>query len=65
MPIRNPLTEKHCQDIDYCLQTIPDIRDTIAAFEECGMDCTAEKEKLEAIQTAAATLKRKFNPLAE
>lgn len=63
--IRNPLTEKHCSDLDCALQMAPDVRDTIAAFEECGMDCTAEKEKLAAVETAAQNLKRKFNPLAE
>lgn len=65
MPVRNPLTDKHCQDIDYCLQNLPDIKDTVAAFEECGMDCTAEREKIQAIEEAATNLKKRFNPLAE
>lgn len=63
--IINPLTEKHCNDLDCVLQSLPAIEATIAACEECGLEMPAEKERLEAQRTFATAVKRKFNPLAE
>lgn len=65
MAILNPLTEKHCNDVDCVLQSVPNIRDTIAACEECQIPMDAEKEQLAVQETWASTVKRKFNPLAE
>lgn len=65
MAVVNPLTEKHCNDLDCVLQSIPNIEDTIKACEECGMDLSAERERLEAQRQFATSVKRKFNPLAE
>lgn len=65
MAVVNPLTDKHCEAVDCVLQSVPNIRDTIAACERCGMDFSAEKERLQAQQDFAAAVKREFNPLAE
>lgn len=65
MPLLNSLTEQHCQTLDCVLQQVPSVNDTIAALEECGIDCSAEKEKVQAIQQVASGLKKRFNPLAE
>lgn len=65
MGVLNPLTEKHCNDVDCVLASIPNIRDTIAACEECQIPMDQEKEQLKAQEEWAAAVKRKFNPMAE
>ena len=65
MAILNPLTQQHCKDLDAVLQMAPHIRDTIKAYEECGLDCSQQKEIHEAQVELASAIKRKFNPLAE
>lgn len=62
--IINPLTDKECNDVDCVLGSIPGIQATIAAAERCGLDCSADKARLQAQQDFAAAVKREFNPLA-
>lgn len=64
MGVLNPLNQQMCNDIDAVLQSCPDITDTIAACERCGMDLTAEKERVQAQKEFATNVKREFNPLA-
>lgn len=64
VPVVNPLRERECKDIDCVLNSIPGIRATIEACERCGMDMTAEKERLQAQLDFASAVKREFNPLA-
>lgn len=64
VPIVNPLTDKQCADIDCVLQSIPHVRATIEACERCGLDMSAEKERLNAQEAFATAVKREFNPLA-
>jgi hypothetical protein len=65
MSVINPLTDKHCEALDCVLASIPNIRDTIQACEDCGMDFSAEKQRMQAQQEFAAKVKQKFNPLAK
>lgn len=60
----NPLTDKQCSDVDCVLRDIPGIRATIAAAERCGLDCSADKARLQAQEDFAMAVKREFNPLA-
>lgn len=62
--IINPLTDKQCDDVDCVLASIPGIRATIAAAERCGLDCSADKQRLQAQEDFASAVKREFNPLA-
>lgn len=62
--IVNPLTNKQCDDIDCVLQSVPSLRATIAAAERCGLDCSADKARLDAQEEFARAVKREFNPLA-
>lgn len=62
--IINPLTNKQCDDVDCVLREIPNIRATIAAAERCGLDCSADKARLQAQEDFATAVKREFNPLA-
>lgn len=64
MGILNPLTDKHCEQLDSVLQTCPHIRDTINAIKECGIDMSQQEQVLQAQEDAASAIKRKFNPLA-
>lgn len=64
MPILNPLTQQHCNDLDCIIQNHQNIMDTLNAYEECGMDCTAQKQQAQAQYDIATAVKRKFNPLS-
>lgn len=64
VPIINPLTDKQCRDIDCVLQSIPGVSATIEACERCGLDMSAEKERVKAQLDFAMAVKREFNPLA-
>jgi hypothetical protein len=64
MSILNPLTDKHCEALDCVLGNYQNVKDTIQACEDCDLDMTSQKERLEAQKTIASKLKAKFNPLA-
>lgn len=64
MGVLNPLTDKHCEQIDTVLQQCPHIRDTIEAIKRCGIDMSQQEAVLQAQQEACQAIKREFNPLA-
>lgn len=64
MPILNPLTQAHCNDLDCIIQTHQNIMDTLTAYEECGLDCQQQKQQQQALYDYATAIKRKFNPLS-
>ena len=64
MGVLNPLTDKHCEQIDSVLQQCPHIRDTIEAIKRCGLDMSQQEATLNAQQEVCQSLKREFNPLA-
>jgi hypothetical protein len=67
MPVQiiNPLREKECTDCDLVLQSVPAIKATIEACEECGMEMSEETARIDAQNTFATAVKRRFNPLAQ
>jgi len=64
MSILNPLTEAHCRDLDAVIQQYPHLRDTLDALERCGLQCSEQKQMLEAQYQICSAIKREFNPLS-
>lgn len=64
MGILNPLTDKHCEQLDSVIQQCPHIRDTINAIKECGIDMSQQEQVLDSQETIAKAIKQRFNPLA-
>jgi hypothetical protein len=62
MPLQNPLTQEHCDCIQRVIQSIPNIRETIAACEQCGMTFEQERELLKAQEEFATRVKSAFMP---
>lgn len=64
MGVLNPLTDKHCEQLDSVIQQCPHIRDTINAIKECGIDMSQQEQVLDSQETIAKAIKQRFNPLA-
>lgn len=60
MPLINPLTQDHVDAINRVLRSISDIRETIKACEDCGLDMTQRRELLDAQEHFATQVKRIF-----
>lgn len=62
MGILNPLTQDHVDAINRVLRSATDIKDTIDACEECGLDMTDRRGRHEAQQQIATQIKKIFMP---
>lgn len=63
--VANPLSDKQCNDVRCVLESVPVCKATIEANERCGIDMSAQKERLLAQHTFAAAVKREYMPLHE
>lgn len=56
------LNERQCKDLDSVISEYPGLKETIAAFERCGIPCADAKDSLERHFHVCSSLKREFSP---
>lgn len=62
MALVNPLTDVHLECCSRVLTDTPDTMDLAKAMHECGIDCSAAMETIQAQDDFARKVKSKFFP---